>query len=59
DEPVLKSQCRNVHFREHFIDENGQRRMAFDYRLQPGVATTTNALALLKLVGLETAEDGE
>jgi DNA mismatch repair ATPase MutS len=27
--------------------------MSFDYRLRPGVATTTNALRLMRLIGLE------
>jgi DNA mismatch repair ATPase MutS len=27
--------------------------MTFDYRLRPGIATTSNALKLLKIVGLE------
>jgi len=27
--------------------------MSFDYRLRPGVATTTNALRLMRLVGLD------
>ncbi len=41
-----------IHFREHFIEENGKSQMRFDYRLHPGVAPTTNALKLLDLVGL-------
>jgi hypothetical protein len=28
-------------------------RMAFDYRLRPGVVTRSNALALMRAVGLE------
>jgi hypothetical protein len=30
--------------------------MSFDYRLRPGVATTTNALRLMKLIGLDLEE---
>jgi hypothetical protein len=39
----------NVHFADHF--ENGE--MKFDYRLQPGVVRHSNALALMRAVGLE------
>ena len=30
--------------------------MAFDYRLRPGLATTTNALRLMRLIGLDLEE---
>jgi hypothetical protein len=33
--------------------------MSFDYRLRPGVATTTNALRLMELVGFGLDEAGE
>jgi hypothetical protein len=39
----------NVHFADHF--ENGV--MTFDYRLHPGVVRHSNALALMRAVGLE------
>jgi MutS domain V len=39
---------RNVHFEESVADG----RMTFDYRLKPGVVTTSNALRLMKQVGL-------
>jgi hypothetical protein len=39
----------NVHFADHF--ENGV--MTFDYRLQPGVVRHSNALALMRAVGLD------
>ncbi len=42
-----------VHFREYFIDHDGQQVMRFDYRLRPGPTPTTNALKLLRLVGLD------
>jgi len=41
-----------IHFREHFIEQDGKSQMRFDYQLYPGVAPTTNALKLLDLVGL-------
>ena len=45
--------CRTVHFRESFVGSDGQEKMTFDYILRPGLASTTNALQLLKLVGLD------
>jgi len=49
----LDDACRPVHFRESFVDDGeGGTKMTFDYRLRDGVAPTTNALALLRMVGL-------
>jgi len=45
----LGPRAANVHFADHF--ENGV--MLFDYRLQPGVVRNSNALALMRAVGLE------
>jgi DNA mismatch repair ATPase MutS len=39
----------NAHFEDQVVD--GQ--IAFDYRLRPGVVTHSNALALMRAVGLE------
>lgn len=39
----------NVHFEDHF--ENGAMR--FDYRMRPGVVRKSNALALMRAVGLD------
>jgi hypothetical protein len=46
---VLAPQTANVHFADHL--ENGV--LHFDYRLQPGVVTHSNALALMRSVGLD------
>jgi DNA mismatch repair ATPase MutS len=43
----------NVHFEDHF--EEGSLR--FDYRLREGVVRTSNALALMRSVGLDVAEE--
>lgn len=49
----------DVHFTEQFTSgENGASTMTFDYRLRPGVATSTNALKLLEIVGLPGPEVG-
>jgi DNA mismatch repair ATPase MutS len=45
----LAPQAANVHFADHF--EDGQ--MVFDYRMRPGVVPHSNALALMRAVGLE------
>ena len=50
--PDLAGASRAVHFRETLHGADADRQMTFDYRLRPGVATTTNALKLLELVGL-------
>jgi DNA mismatch repair ATPase MutS len=53
----LQDHCRPVHFREDFHrDADGKPSMTFDYKMRPGVATTTNALKLLELVGLSDLE---
>jgi len=44
----------NVHFEEWF--DAGEMR--FDYRLKPGRVTRSNALALMRAVGLEVESDG-
>jgi DNA mismatch repair ATPase MutS len=50
--PKLEDACRTVHFRETITGVDGDERMSFDYLLRPGLAPTTNALKLLKFVGL-------
>jgi hypothetical protein len=45
----LGSQAMNVHFADQF--SNGQ--MHFDYKMRPGVVEHSNALALMRAVGLE------
>lgn len=49
---ALAQSSRAVHFRETLGDGPTGQTMTFDYRLRPGVATTTNALRLLEIVGL-------
>ncbi|MGW8256505.1 MAG: MutS-related protein [Thermoguttaceae bacterium] len=48
--------CRCVHFRETLHDRSAEQPMTFDYMLRPGMATTTNALKLLEIVGLEDSD---
>jgi DNA mismatch repair ATPase MutS len=46
---TLKGRAANVHFEDHL--ENGQ--MIFDYKMRPGVVERSNALELMRTVGLE------
>jgi DNA mismatch repair ATPase MutS len=48
----LSGVCRCVHFRETLHDQHAEKPMTFDYILRTGIATTTNALKLLEIVGL-------
>lgn len=45
----IGSQASNCHFKDHL--EEGQ--LCFDYKLYPGVVQTSNALALMRSIGLE------
>ncbi|HEX5108085.1 MAG TPA: hypothetical protein VFV95_06545, partial [Vicinamibacterales bacterium] len=49
----LASRAQNVHFEDRF--ENGE--MLFDYRMRPGPVTRSNALALMRAVGLDVADE--
>jgi hypothetical protein len=50
-EQVFPDRFRNVHFQERFEDD----RLSFDYRLRPGVVTTSNGLELMKSIGLDVS----
>jgi DNA mismatch repair ATPase MutS len=49
----LGRRAANVHFEDRF--ENGV--LHFDYRLRPGVVQTSNALALMRSVGLDVVDE--
>jgi hypothetical protein len=49
-EEPLKSSARLVHFTE-IVDEDGGMR--FDYKLREGIATSRNALRLMKMIGID------
>ena len=49
-EEPLKSSARLVHFTEIVDDNDGMR---FDYRLREGLATSRNALRLMKMIGID------
>ena len=46
---ALDSAGANVHFQDHLEDGH----MRFDYQLRPGVVEKSNAIALMRSVGLE------
>jgi predicted ATPase len=51
--PDLVDATVAVHFAEEFRRTPQGPQMSFDYRLRPGVASSTNALQLMELIGLE------
>ena len=46
---VFEGRAQNVHFEDHLEGE----RLVFDFRLRPGVVTKSNALALMRAIGLD------
>jgi energy-coupling factor transporter ATP-binding protein EcfA2 len=58
-EPVLAPAAQLVHFQERFTEESDGSTLDFDYRLRQGLATSTNALKLMKLVGLPGEDAGQ
>ena len=52
EDPTLDPTSRKVHFREK-VGEEGDQVLTFDYVLRPGLATSRNALKLLRIVGLD------
>lgn len=49
-EEELPGKIVNVHFEEQVVDD----KMSFDYKLRSGVVQSSNALRLMKIVGLPT-----
>ena len=56
DAEDLKEQAVLVHFRESLEASEGGPPIAFDYQLRPGLATSTNALRLMEIMGLALPE---
>lgn len=52
DAPAIAAAAVPVHFSERFERTPDSPTMTFDYQLRPGVATSTNALKLMEVVGL-------
>ena len=53
----LEERAVMVHFRESLEELEGEEPIAFDYRLREGMATSTNALKLMEIMGLSGAEE--
>lgn len=49
--------ARPIHFTETILESREGPGMAFDYRLRPGIATSTNALRLMQIVGLHLEDE--
>ncbi len=48
-EAELDGRARNVHFEEQVVEE----KMTFDYKLREGLVQSSNALRLMKIVGID------
>ena len=57
DAEDLKERAVLVHFRESLEESKGGPPIAFDYQLRPGLATSTNALRLMEIMGLALPEE--
>jgi DNA mismatch repair ATPase MutS len=57
DAPEFAAISQSVHFTEKFTRGTDGLSMTFDYQLRPGIATSTNALKLMEMIGLPSAED--
>jgi hypothetical protein len=56
ESPDMAAAARPIHFTEQFHSGPAGPSMSFDYKIRPGVATSTNALKLMQLVGLDLDE---
>jgi DNA mismatch repair ATPase MutS len=45
------------HFTENFSTGPAGPQMSFTYKLKPGIATSTNALKLMQIVGLDLGSE--
>jgi DNA mismatch repair ATPase MutS len=54
EDPSLASIATLAHFQETIEDGADGAQMRFDYRMREGVATSTNALRLVRLMGLDS-----
>lgn len=48
-ESALRPRVRNVHFEDEIVDG----KMRFDYRIRPGVVSRSNALELMRSIGID------
>ncbi len=57
DAPEFAAISQPVHFTEQFTRGANGLSMTFDYQLRPGIATSTNALKLMEMIGLPKEDD--
>jgi hypothetical protein len=50
-EEIFPERVSNVHFQEKFEDD----KLSFDYRLRPGVVTTSNGVELMRSIGIDVS----
>ncbi|HMA34171.1 MAG TPA: DNA mismatch repair protein MutS [Chloroflexia bacterium] len=55
--PEVAAAAQAIHFTETFTTGPTGPAMQFDYKIRPGIATSTNALRLMELIGLHLADD--
>jgi DNA mismatch repair ATPase MutS len=48
----MGDQCDNG----HFVDQMDMGKMAFDYKLRPGIVSGSNAAGLMRAIGIELVE---
>lgn len=53
DDTALEQVAIPVHFAEQFSREHGEPEMTFDYLLRPGLATSSNAIRLMEMIGFK------
>src|SRR5437764_13603522 len=49
---ALAPRAANVHFEDHLEGD----ALVFDYKMRPGVVTKSNALALMRAVGIDVSD---
>jgi ABC-type multidrug transport system fused ATPase/permease subunit len=59
DTEELSTACEPVHFTEKIEESTDGPTISFDYKLRPGIATSSNALKLLEVVGLDSQETSQ
>lgn len=50
---ALEKECPQCVINYHFTDEITGNQIHFDYQLKPGISQTTNAIALMRMVGID------
>ncbi|MGI8550904.1 MAG: MutS-related protein [Dehalococcoidia bacterium] len=57
DAPDLHAASKPVHLTESIVSVANDSTMSFDYKLRPGIATSSNALRLMAIVGLDLEDE--